>query len=482
MRLRATSSPRCAERSLTRGLTRSSIAGAGLLLVVGFLLHAPALELGELMHEEGRRVLPARAMQESGDWLLPTIWGKAYLAKPPLFFWLAALLAELRGAVVGALDVRGVSVLSTLLTALLVGAVGRRAWGNGWGLAAGLLFLTLPASLQKGSLGELEALLGLCVFAASWASWRAVDEGGWFLPAGLALGLALLCKGPPAWVLVLAPLALRSLRERRWRPLLGPPTLGMLALSALPLGLWVLALERELGSELLASTWGEELGGGGASGALHYLKVRLAFAFGLLGAFLPLPLLWWRARRGESGRPRDPLLDTALCMVGASALFFLLWPRTASRYAYPSAGWAALASVGYLRALVARGVWSPLLLRKLLLAWLLCAQVYQLARPWLRSRDDVLPALAASIDASLPPQATLHMGLWRDFNLASYFEHPARWVDGYQIADLEAGAHVLVDGTYAERLLRRPRDGWAVAQRVAREGEPLLVLLVRQPH
>jgi 4-amino-4-deoxy-L-arabinose transferase-like glycosyltransferase len=47
---------------------------------------------------EARRALPVQAMLTGGNWLLPRLNGELYITKPPLFYWLGAMVAELRGA------------------------------------------------------------------------------------------------------------------------------------------------------------------------------------------------------------------------------------------------------------------------------------------------------------------------------------------------------------------------------------------------
>src|SRR4030042_1252775 len=53
-------------------------------------IYLPALGQPELKGEEGRRVLPAIAMLQTGDWLVPHVGGEAYYGKPPFVNWLVA--------------------------------------------------------------------------------------------------------------------------------------------------------------------------------------------------------------------------------------------------------------------------------------------------------------------------------------------------------------------------------------------------------
>lgn len=48
-----------------------------------------------LSHNEARRMIVVQEMISNHNWLIPTLNGQPYLAKPPLFYWLAALLSLL---------------------------------------------------------------------------------------------------------------------------------------------------------------------------------------------------------------------------------------------------------------------------------------------------------------------------------------------------------------------------------------------------
>src|SRR5947209_17842055 len=75
--------------------------------------------------DEGRYAEIGREMLTSGDWVVPTLNGRPYLDKPPLFYWLLAGSFELFG--VSARAARLVPALAALLTVLATFAFGRRA-------------------------------------------------------------------------------------------------------------------------------------------------------------------------------------------------------------------------------------------------------------------------------------------------------------------------------------------------------------------
>ena len=61
------------------------------------MLYLPWLGHSELKGEEGRRILPARAMMQSSDYIVPSSEGKPYHRKPPLINWLVAGSFHLHG-------------------------------------------------------------------------------------------------------------------------------------------------------------------------------------------------------------------------------------------------------------------------------------------------------------------------------------------------------------------------------------------------
>src|SRR5258708_36308302 len=73
---------------------------AGNLLIVILLwaaLYLPALGSLAIKGEEGRRILPAISMLETGNYLVPQVGGEAYFRKPPLINWVVAASFKLLG-------------------------------------------------------------------------------------------------------------------------------------------------------------------------------------------------------------------------------------------------------------------------------------------------------------------------------------------------------------------------------------------------
>jgi 4-amino-4-deoxy-L-arabinose transferase-like glycosyltransferase len=167
----------------------------------------------------------ARQMLASGDPFSLAINGEPFFEKPPLFFWLQALSMAVLGMNEGAARLPN-AFAGGITVALLVGW-GSCLGGMGFGCLWGILLLTgyLPLFFYKTGLIDPLLNLGMGVGLGSlWAAeeaWRAGYSGRrWRAVGALALGLAVLAKGPVGLVLPLAIWILYKLWQRdpplRW--------------------------------------------------------------------------------------------------------------------------------------------------------------------------------------------------------------------------------------------------------------------------
>jgi len=477
-------------------------AGAVTLLLLAQML--PDLGRGDFFREEGRRVIPAREMLASGNWLVPTIWRTPYLAKPPGVYWLLAIAFELGGGATE-LTARLPSLLATLATALGLLLVGARLFRARAGILGALLFTLSIEALSKGRLAEIEAPLALSVFVAVCAWWLGRrGPWGWPLLAGLSLAMALFLKGPAGLLFFVgAPLAL-AVRERSPRELLSPRLWVPLLVAVALFGAWVAALFGQLGRETVMATWsGEAMR---ATTVLDFLEQRVNYLAGSALAFFPASFVvllalgtssWRRLRESESAR-------FAFWAGATGWLFFLAFPGTEVRYAYPTLPFAALLAGALLdevfgresasalagrlsRASCALAVLSLVVLPVAVVgafvplgevttdAWGLAvaAAMAALAILVLRARDGrrrivgafvVLPLLvgqvlvtqvgsatilrhqreplARELDETVPPGVPLYVGFWLNFCALAYVEHEVRFTP--RIDDLPPDSWLLL--------------------------------------
>ena len=107
--------------------------------------------------DEGRYTDIARWMVRSGDWLIPRLNGLPFLHKPPLYFWLEAVLIELFGP--GLFIARLVSIGAGLVTCVSIFFLVRRFEGSkvaGWAVA---VLATSPLFFGGAQYASLDMLL-----------------------------------------------------------------------------------------------------------------------------------------------------------------------------------------------------------------------------------------------------------------------------------------------------------------------------------
>ena len=124
-------------------------------------------------------------------WSRHPAWG--YYSKPPMVAWVIGLFAM---AGESELAIRCGTLLLHALSALLAYALGRRMLGSAAGLAAGLLFASLPIVGFNSLFMTADAPLFFFWALACLALWRALNGNAWadWLLLGIAAGLGMLSK------------------------------------------------------------------------------------------------------------------------------------------------------------------------------------------------------------------------------------------------------------------------------------------------
>src|SRR5256885_7449902 len=75
----------------------SRVSSLVLIIAVWAAIYLPALGSFEIKGEEGRRILPAMAMLENGNYIVPQVGSGAYFRKPPLVNWVVAASFKIFG-------------------------------------------------------------------------------------------------------------------------------------------------------------------------------------------------------------------------------------------------------------------------------------------------------------------------------------------------------------------------------------------------
>lgn len=324
-----------------------------LLILLAFwaTIYLPGLGSTELKGEEGRRILPAVTMLDSGNWLVPYVGGEPYFRKPPLVNWLIAGSMKLTG-VRNEWAARLPSVLCVLALGLATVGVCTPWLGARTALAAGLFAIANVAMIEKGRLAEIEAIyVSLAgIGMVMWMAWAlrgkgsVVSQGGnetrvsswllWTVPF-VFLGLAALAKGP-VHLLFFYAVVLAVPRGRR--ELFSVPHVAGLLLLAAIFACWAVpyfeaarAMRGEETQASAAGVWYEQAAERFGGGSFVLSDWLLSLPRGLSN-FLPWLLLipvWWMRPAPESWfRPMRNMI-TAVYVV------FLLIPGFLPRYTMP---------------------------------------------------------------------------------------------------------------------------------------------------
>ncbi len=283
---------------------------------------------------EARAGMDAQTILDDGVWGLPRLYdGRLEMQKPPLYYWMVAMLAWLRGGVVDAWAVRlpaaGAAALCILLTGIGLGVGCKRAQA---GIITAIVLATALHFTWLARIGRIDMPLTLSVTLALGGLYLARSrppQRRWplLVLAYLAVAAGVMLKGPIGFVLPAAVMSLHRMGElglprlRHWR--IGSAELaelgvwwGVPLIAALTLPWFMWANRATDGEFFRVFLWHHniERGFGGSNLRANPWWFYLPQ---FVGDFLPWSLLfpwavWWSYRRG-------------LWRTDAEARFGLVW-------------------------------------------------------------------------------------------------------------------------------------------------------------
>src|SRR5256714_1901149 len=321
------------------GAEMSRAASFCLVIVCWAAIYLPALGSLEIKGEEGRRILPAVTMLESGNYLVPQVGSEPYFRKPPLVNWIVAASFKLTG-IRNEWTARLPSVLCVLLVALAFLTIARVSLGADGSLIAALVWLANVGMIEKGRLIEIEALyvslFGLAVIC--WLSWWRQKKSGWltWTVPWIFLGLGILAKGPVHLLFFYALVIAVLFYERKLRQLFGVKHfVGGLIMIAI-FAAWAFPYWQAMAGATVGQNWAVQLTGRFTGDDFKLRSWLLNIPRGL-AYFLPWTLLlpfilktkWTTASERDFAR--------ALCWgAGLPFLFVNLLPGALPRYSMPA--------------------------------------------------------------------------------------------------------------------------------------------------
>jgi 4-amino-4-deoxy-L-arabinose transferase-like glycosyltransferase len=234
------------------------------VILVWAVIYLPALGSIAIKGEEGRRILPAIRMLESGNYIVPQIGSNPYFRKPPLVNWLVAASFKIFG-VRNEWTARLPSALAVLAVAVAFVTVARASLGPRGSTIAALIWMTNIGMIEKGRLIEIEALyVSLCGLAIIfWLSFWVQKKSPWlvWLPASVFLGFGLLAKGPTHLVFFYAIVLAVLWHAKDWRLLLHPAHFGALAIMLGIAAAWAIPFLHSTTTDVAMDKWSAQFTG-----------------------------------------------------------------------------------------------------------------------------------------------------------------------------------------------------------------------------
>ena len=184
---------------------------------------------------------------QSGDWIVPQDAGVPFMEKPPLYYWVAAILARLNNGWLSLPDgARLASGLFTALTFSFTALTVRQFWGAGTGRYAIIALIASFGLLYESHImiTDVPMLTGFAIasYGFAWSLRRPYWAGFW-LGTGAGIGFlakGLLIPGVLGMIALLLPILFASWRRREFASSL--LVAGIVALPWLVIWPWALYL------------------------------------------------------------------------------------------------------------------------------------------------------------------------------------------------------------------------------------------------
>jgi 4-amino-4-deoxy-L-arabinose transferase-like glycosyltransferase len=193
-----------------------------ILLLAGFCAFLFFYGLGQfglIGADEPRYAQVAREMMERGDWVTPTLGGRPWLEKPPLYYWETGLIYRVIG--VSDIAARIPSAIDATVLVIAVYLFFRRFRST---LAVDAALITASCAgiigYARAASTDMPLAAAFCIGMLAWWAWRESGKRGYLLAFYGLMGLGMLAKGPVAPLLAGVVLVLFSVLIREPRLIL----------------------------------------------------------------------------------------------------------------------------------------------------------------------------------------------------------------------------------------------------------------------
>lgn len=236
---------------------KKSILYLTVLIVFGGILFFYNLGGWDLWNpDEPRYAQVAMEMLQGEGWIIPHLNSEVYLDKPPLFFWLMAATATVRGGM-NELAARFPSAFFGLCTLLLLFFLGKRLFGEKVGFFAALILATNVEFLWLARRANIDATLTFFTTAAIALLYVGFyhQRGKWilYLLAYGAMALGVLAKLQIGVIVPVLVVGGYFLIRREWKFFKDPAHIPGIALFVAFIGGWIALAYLSGGEEYL---WG----------------------------------------------------------------------------------------------------------------------------------------------------------------------------------------------------------------------------------
>lgn len=232
---------------------------AVIVFLVIFLALAWRIGESPLSGTEPHRALPAHSMLQTGDFIVPRLWGEPYLAKPPLQYWVLAITEKISNQA-NEWIWRLPSAFCTALLAAILCLTASRWFGRRGGIVCGFSMLGLIALWAQGRKVDVDALNTLMVVSTAIClielNCRVLRRRLlWMILGGIAFAGSLLTKGPAGLPVIIGAMIGPAIACRNWSLLRRWHSWAALAIGGLLFGIWLLAVYRSVHHGSTAGGW-----------------------------------------------------------------------------------------------------------------------------------------------------------------------------------------------------------------------------------
>lgn len=272
---------------------------------------------------------------QSGDWLTLHFNGQIIFDKPPLYYWLAAMLSKLIGF--NEFSMRFWAAISGVLTVLITYLLGKKFYHQKVGFFSALMVMTAFQFLVQSRIAEIDILLTLLTTLSIYWFYSGYKENNkkFYMLSYIPMGLAILVKGLLGVALPAAAIFLFLLSKKELNKLKEMhPLAGLFIILAIGFP-WYIAeyilhgkvfLDFAIGF-LFLSRFGNIVAG--HTGPWYYYFIALILGFAPWSPFLPYAFIrTWQTKK------IDPAL-ISLCFILPAFVVFSIAKTKIPNYILP---------------------------------------------------------------------------------------------------------------------------------------------------